>query len=529
METTKANAEHNNEIASLKAVVKQQSQELAKMAELIKFYEGQLLALKRRQFGVSSEKTPPDIRQMTLYGNPAPPEPPAPEMEQITYKRTKRQGKREEDLSGLPVERIDYELPLEVRNCPECGKSMADIGIDTRRELKLVPAKVVVVEHAAHTYACKNCQENSDSTPLVKAEAPKPLISGSLASASFVAHIVAQKYSNCLPLYRIEKGFQYEGVVISRQTMANWVIKCATIYFFAIYELLKEFLLKETLLHSDDTRYQVLREPGRKPQTKSAEWVYRTSGLSKHKIVFFEYKETRGQEHPQAFLKDFKGYLHVDGYQAYHNLPEAIIAVGCWQHARSYWEKMVKVLPESKRASSDALRGFNYINSLFGLERKWKDLAPEKRYELRLEKSKPIADAFFDWTEKLGALPKSPLGTASRYALSQRKYLENVFLDGRLELSNNRCERSIKSFVMGRKNWLFASSPEGALSSSIMYTIIETAKENGLNPFHYIKYLLEVLPTANISALESFLPWSHTLPDYCRVPAKSNSAGLDKS
>jgi len=527
MDTIQSNAELYNEIASLKATVQEQSLALAKMEELIKYYESQLLALKRRQFGVSSEKTPPDIRQMTLYGEIPPLEIPEPQTEQITYNRKKRKGKREEDISGLPVERVEYELLEEERNCPECGETMADIGVDTRRELRLIPAQVVVVEHAAHTYACKNCQENSDSTPIIKAETPKPLISGSLASASLVAHIVAQKYSNCVPLYRLEKGFQYEGVVISRQTMANWVIKCATIYFFALYELLKEHLLEETLIHSDDTGHQVLREPGRKPQTKSCEWVYRTSGYSEHPIVFFEYKETRGQEHPQAFLKEFKGYLHVDGYQAYHNLPEAIIVVGCWQHARSYWEKIVKAMPESKRAGSDALRGFNYINSLFDLERKCRDLTPEKRYELRLEKSKPIADAFFDWTERLGALPKSPLGVASHYALSQRKYLENVFLDGRLELSNNRCERSVKSFVMGRKNWLFASSPEGALSSSIMYTIIETARENSLNPFQYIKYLLEELPSANISDLESFLPWSPALPDCCRVPSKLKSPDLD--
>jgi len=523
MNTSHANTELHNEIAPLKAIIKEQALTISKMAELIKYYESQLLALKRRQFGVSSEKTPPDIRQMTLYGEITAMEvpEPEPETEQIVYKRKKRKGKREEDLSGLPVERIEYKLPEEERNCPECGEVMADIGTDTRRELKLIPAKVVVVEHAAHSYACKNCQENSDSTPIVKAETPKPLISGSLASASLVAYIVAQKYSNCIPLYRIEKGFLYEGVVISRQTMANWVIKCATLYFFALYELLKRFLLLETLLHSDDTGHQILREPGRKPQTKSCEWVYRTSGYSNHAIVFFEYKETRSQVHPQAFLNDFEGYLHVDGYQAYHNLPEAITIVGCWQHARSYWEKMVKAMPESKRAGSDALRGFNYINSLFDLERKFNDLNSEERFRQRLERSKPIADAFFAWVEKLGALPKSPLGVASHYALSQRKYLENVFLDGRLELSNNRCERSVKSFVMGRKNWLFASSTEGAFASSIMYTLIETAKENGLNPFQYLKYLLEVLPSANTSDLESCLPWSNTLPDYCRVPVKS--------
>ena len=516
METTITITKLNRHIEELTATV-------AKQEQLIKYYESQLLALKRRQFGTSSEKTPPDVRQLNLFGEVLPEVVPVVETEEINYKRKKKKGKREADLSGQPVERIEYEIPEEERNCPECGESMNDIGIDTRRELKLIPAQVVVVEHARHTYACSNCQENSTSTPIIKAEAPKPLISGSLASPSLVAYIVAQKYSNCTPLYRLEKGFEYEGVVISRQTMANWVIKCATIYFFAVYSLLKSFLLKESLLHSDDTNIQVLREPGRRPQTKSSEWVYRTSGYSEHKIVFYEYKETRNQEHPQTFLKDFKGYLHVDGYQGYHNLPSGIIVVGCWQHARSYWEKVVKAMPEGKRAGSDAQRGLTYINSLFDLERKFKELSPEDRYEQRLAKSKPISDAFFEWVSGLGALPQSPLGKASHYALAQRKYLENVFLDGRLELSNNRCERSVKPFVIGRKNWLFANSPGGAEASSIMYTIIETAKENGLNPFQYVKFLLEVLPSASSSDLEAFLPWSDTLPACCRVPVKSAS------
>jgi len=227
METTCVNFDYKQGYESLKAIVEEQAAVIVKMEMLIKHYEAQLLALKRRQFGVSSEKTPPDIRQMTLYGEIASmesePEILEPETEQIVI-RKKRKGKRNDDLSGLPVERTEYEIPEEERNCPKCGKVLVDIGTDIRRELVLIPAQVIVKEHAAHTYACKceDCQENNDTTTIIKAETPKPLISGSLASPSLVAHIVAQKYSNCMPLYRIEKGFQYEGVVISRQTMANW-------------------------------------------------------------------------------------------------------------------------------------------------------------------------------------------------------------------------------------------------------------------------------------------------------------------
>jgi hypothetical protein len=284
--------------------------------------------------------------------------------------------------------------------------------------------------------------------------------------------------------------------------------------------MLKTFLLKEPLLHADETTTQVLREPGRRPQSKSYEWVYRTGVNSGRGIVFYDYKETRKHEHPQEFLKDYRGYLHADGYEAYHSLPDGIIVVGCWAHCRRYWENLLKALPENKREGSDAERGVAYINKLFELERKFKKLTPEERYEKRLAQSKPIADAFFAWVETLGALPKTLLGKAVHYSLSQREYLENVFLDGRTELSNNRCERSVKSFVIGRKNWLFANSPAGAHASSIMYTIIETAKENGLNPFQYIKFLLEVLPNTTSEEVEKLLPWSESLPDLCRVPVK---------
>ena len=257
---------------------------------------------------------------------------PEPTATLITYTRKKQVGKREEDLKGLPVERIDYELPEAERTCPECGGITRDIGVTIRDELEIIPARVVHIEHATHAYGCANCEKNSSHTPIIKAEAPAPLISGSLASPSAVAHIVTQKYMNGVPLYRQEKGLEYDNVSLSRQTMANWLVYCSQNYLAAIYSLMTSYLLKETCLHADETTVQVLREPGRAAQTKSYEWVYRTSGRAGRNIVIYEYKETRGQGHPKAFLKGFKGYLHADGYQGYHNLPNDIIVVGCWAH-----------------------------------------------------------------------------------------------------------------------------------------------------------------------------------------------------
>jgi transposase len=394
---------------------------------------------------------------------------------------------------------------------------MDDIGVKIRRELKIVPAQVKVVEHATHTYACKDCHKNGKPTPIAKAKSPSPLIAGSLASPSLVAHIAAQKYSNALPLYRLEKGFRSDGVSISRQNMSSWVIKSVYLYLAAIYELLIRFLLGESVIHIDETTIQVLNEPGRAAQTKSYEWVYRTSGCTEYKIVIYNYRETREGRHPEAFLKDFTGFAHTDGYQAYHNLSDNITVVGCWSHARRPWENLLKAMPEDKREGSDAEKGIAYINALFWWERRFKNLEPGERQRLRMEHSKPIADSYFTWVKSLNVLPKSPIGRAVGYSLSQRPYLENLYLDGRLELSNNRVERSVKPFVIGRKNWLFSNTPDGAYASSVMYSIIETAIENGLHPARYMEFLLESLLVSSTSNLETLLPWSDELPDYCHI------------
>lgn len=525
METIVALHEPQQQIDALTAQVTELSDKLAKMQTLIDYYEHQFKLMKRKQFGVSSERAildTADYRQMGLMGEAAAVANsiPEPEREDITYTRKKRVGKREEDLSNLPVERIDHEMPESERSCPQCGETMSDIGVDVRRELKLIPAKVVVVEHATHAYACAGCQKNSENTPIVKADAPAPLISGSLASPSLVAHIAVQKYSNGMPLYRLEKGFIYDSVNISRQTMSNWVVKCVEMFLYVIYGKLIENLLLENTLHADETTVQVLHEPDRDATQKSYEWVYRTGRDAGRQIVVYDYQETREQAHPQTFLKDYKGLLHTDGYQVYHKLPLDIIIIGCWAHVRREWEKFWKSIPKEARKDSEAERGLRYINELFDLERDFKKLTPDERYKERLEKSKPVADAFFGWVEGLGALPKSPLGKPVTYTLSQQKYLENVFLDGRAEISNNRCERSVKRFVMGRKAWLFSNTPGGAVASSIMYSIIETAKENGLHPYYYMKYLLEVLPSSTTENVDDFLPWSQNLPMDCRVPVK---------
>ncbi len=493
--------------------------EVVELKQLVKYYQHQLLAAKRRQFGVSSEKLDSETGQLKLFGSEPATITAAPETEEIHYTRKKRKGKREEDLSGLPVERIDYELSEAERSCPQCGQTMRDMGVEIRKELKLIPAKVVVVEHTTHTYACRNCESNGFKTPFAKGVGPTPLLSGSLASPS-MAHIAVQKYLSGMPLYRIENGFRYDGVDISRQTMTNWVIHCSERYLEGIYGLLKAGLLEETVIHADGTVVQVLREPGRKAQTKSCEWVYRTSSHASRQIAVYEYTETKSQEHPKRFLKGFEGLLHTDGEQCYHNLPEEITVVGCWAHLRRKLESILKNIPQEQWGETLAGQGMTYISALFALERKFSELTPEERKAERLENSKPVADAFFAWAAGLMVLPRTPLGEAVAYALSQRVYLQNVFLDGRTEISNNLAERTVKPFVMGRKAWLFSTSPAGARASSVIYSIIETAKANGLHPFRYMEFLLESLPGSTTSELETLLPWSDSLPETCRAPQK---------
>jgi len=500
---------------------------------LIKHYEEQFALAQRRQFGSSSERSPDQLKFENFFNeaeDQADPSLPEPTYEEIAYKRKKRVGKRKEDLDGLPKETIHHELPESECICPECGDTMSHMGTTVvRNELKIVPAKVVNAEHTVDAYECisRECEKNNGKQ-IIRAKVPEPLMKGSLASPSAVAHIATQKYFNRIPLYQIEKGLNHDGVVLSRQVMSNWLIYCALNYLIAIYSLLKVHLLKETVQHADETSLQVLHEPGRAAKTKSYEWLYRTSGCAGHQIVIYEYQMTRSWDHPKEFLKGFKGYLHTDGYEAYHDLSDDIIVVGCWSHARRAWEELYESIPVAGRNGSNAERGLVYINLLFAFEHEYSEMTPEQRFGQRLKQSKPVSDDYFEWIDSLQAPPKTLLGKAIDYSISQRMYLENIYLDGRLELSNNRAERSIKPFVQGRKQWLFSNTPNGAESSSIYFSLIETARENNLNPRSYLEFLLEKLPTATTADLELLLPWGECIPDYCKVPAKASNIKPEK-
>ena len=495
----------------------------SELAKLVAYYEECFRLNQHRQFGQSSEKTDADSRQILIVfdetENEAQLKKPEPSVEEITYTRHRRSctGTGEENFDSLPVEKVLHSIPEEDRICPECGDTMHIMGHEKRRELTIIPAQVKVVEHEREVYSCRRCERENIKVPVIKAPMPEAVIKGSAASASSIAHIMVQKYMNGVPLYRQEMSFLNDGFILSRQTMANWLIRASSDWLEPLYEQMRESLLKEEILHADETVVQVLKEPGRSPGRESFMWLYRTGRYTETPAVLYEYQETRSSAHPKRFLEDFKGYLHTDGYSGYKTLQKDIRLCGCWAHARRKFHEAVEAAPPEEKTNSVSQKGLDFCSRLFELEREYEHLTPEERHKKRAEQSKPVSEAFFTWASSVCALPKSALGKALHYALEQRPYLETFYLDGRLELSNNRAERSIKPFVIGRKNWLFCCTPKGAKSSSIIYSIIETAKENRLRPFEYLKYIFEVMPNISEENYHTLLPWSKDLPDSLRL------------
>jgi len=482
------------EIAELKA-------ENEELRQQVQYLLEQLKLAKHRQFGSSSEQTPPD--QLSLFNEAealADPGAAEPEIKEVKAYVRRKAGQVGLDRlpEDLPVEEIVHELPPEEQSCPDCGNALHVMGREEREELKFVPAKAVIVRHISHTYACRRCENHSDHVPIVKAPMPEPVIKGSFASPEAIAHIAYEKFVMGSPLYRQEQDWERKGIPLSRQTMANWLIRATNDWLTSIYSRLKELLLEQQILHADETTLQVLHEDGKSATSKSYMWLYRTSGDAKRQIVIFEYQPDRKAIHPAEFLDKFEGYLHADGYAGYHNLKKEITVVGCWSHTRRKFFDIIKTLSKEKRAGTQAMRGVAFCDRLFALEEEYEKLPAndnfKARYEARLEKSKPVLDEFFAWCKSLDVMPRTSMGKAVGYAQDQRFWLEHFLLDGRLEISNNRAENAIRPFACGRKNWLFNNTVSGAKASAVLYSIIETAKANGIHPFDYLTHVFRTAP-----------------------------------
>lgn len=483
--------------------------------------------LTKKLYGQSSEKTSVlSKNQMSLFNEAekeASPKAIEPDLGEVkNYQRKKFKGQKAELLKELPHKKILTSLHEDDRYCEQCGTDLISVGEEfIRTEIEFIPAKVQVIDYYRETFECRCCRKNGNPY-MEKAPMPYPVIQHSMASPSTVAWIIHQKFVNALPLYRQEKEWKTLGVNLSRATMANWLIISARDWLTPIYERMHQMLLGETHLHVDETTVQVMKEKGRKDTSISYMWVYSTGKYSKRPIRFFEYQPSRSGKNPTEFLNGFEGYLHTDAYAGYNQVPN-VTRCYCWAHLR---RKYVDAMPQNHSSKEAGItnHGIDYCNKLFALEKQLEHLNTEERKQQRLKQEKPILDAYWSWVDETinsgEYLPKGKLAAALNYTVNQKDGLMNYLRDGDCSISNNLAENSIRPFTVGRKNWLFSGSPKGAQSSAIIYSMVETAKANSLEPYKYIKYIFSNFPGVqyqnNLEFIDDFLPWSDEIQQFCR-------------
>lgn len=385
--------------------------------------------------------------------------------------------------SYLPREVIVHDIP-DVEKVCRCGEHLVRIGEEISEQLKYIPAKISVIQHVRPKYACKPCQEN-----IKIAAMPALLLPKSIATPELVAHIIISKYCDHLPLYRQEAIWERMEVDMPRSSLCGWILKTAELCE-PLVRLFRKNIIAHDYAQVDETTIQVLNEIGRDNQTKSYMWVYRGGGDKP--CIVYDYQETRGGYHAQQFLAGFKGYLQSDAFSGYNfALNDVnIISVGCHAHARRPFAELVK----SNKTSGLAPDALKFYRKLYAIEKEARDnqLTAEVRYRLRLEKSVPVLETFKKWLDH--HLPKTSeqgaIGKAIRYCLSHWKELNSYLQDGRIEIDNNLIENAIRPFALGRKNWLFNGSPTGAKAGAIFFSLIETCKANGIEPYRYLCAML---------------------------------------
>lgn len=501
------------------------TKELHASNEKMQLLMEQVILGKQNRFGKSSEKMEDtsqicfrEVDGTIIFFNEAEAvcdlnaaEPDALELK--SPKQPKRKGKKEADLSGLPVRRIDHYLSEEELEAEFGVRGWKQLPDAISRKYHFVPAKAEVEEHYIGVYASKTDEH------MVKADHPKALLHGSLVSPSLGAAIINGKYVNAVPLYRLEQEFQRYGLQITRQNMANWCIRLAEEYLSILYDYLHKELYFYHVIQADETPVLVNHD-GRKAGSKSWMWVYRSGHLyQKRQIVLYEYQQTRNASHPREFLKGYDGICVTDGYQVYHTLEkelEELTIAGCWVHCRRRFDEALKLVPKSCQKESNAFLLMKQIQAIYREEGKLKDLSSDERLKQRQAVIKPLVDAFFAYLKTINVSKKDKFGDAVGYALNQEKYLRVFLTDGDVPIDNNASERAIRGFCIGKKNWQMIDTIHGAKSSAIIYSIVETAKANNLKPFDYVQHLLEEIPKhmndKDCSFLEDLLPWSGKLP-----------------
>ncbi len=418
-------------------------------------------------------------------------------------------GKRKALPAELPRVEVVHELPEHEQHC-ECGCQKHVIGEETSEQLEIIPQRVQVIRHVRKVYGCKACE----TAPKTAAK-PAQFIEKIMATPSVLSMLLTTKFVDGIPLHRFERVMQRHGLKIPRQTLARWVIESSR-QLQPLYNLMQDQLLQSPYIHCDETRVQVLKEPDRSPDNQSWMWVMR-SGQPERPILLYEYSSTRNQSVPLRLLEGYQGYLMTDDYAGYNAIAKqaGIERLGCWAHARRKFVDAQKVQPKGKTGRADV--ALNLIGQLYGVEKHHKTASPEERYQARQEQSLPILHKLKTWLDHtlLHATAKNKLGVALGYLASNWSKLVRYTEAGYLPIDNNPVEGDIRHFAVGRKNWLFSDTPAGADSSAIIYSLMQTAMANGKEPYAWMRYVMEQLPTCqSAEQIEQLLPWNCEPPIY---------------
>lgn len=509
----------NKMILSLQQTIEGFNAKEAALLQEIQTLKEQNGYLTQKLFGKSSEKNSWDMEgQLNLF-NEAEQEQDVSLLEEeqeetktVTFMVRKGRSADKDRYAGLPVEKKYLDVPEEERFCPDCGSPLLETGETfVRRELKFKPASFKVAEYYSKNYKCPKCSPNLKTPAIVQGKDGKAHMLHGMASASAAAWVMCQKYVNAMPLYRIERDFKQYGVNITRATLANWVIQNTDRFFSPFYAYLHKLLLKRVFIMADETVIQVLHEEDRRPESKSYMWIFRSGEDGQDPIILYKYSPTRSGETATDFLDGFSGYIMCGGYSGYNKLKKAKRTT-CWSHVRRY---LLDAIPKGKKMgyTLPAVQGAMYVDKLFHLEKEIKK-KHKNDYEsikaARPEKEVPVLEGFWSWFEKQHAVKGSRMEKALTYIQNRRSDMMTYLEDGRCSFCNNLSEIEVKPVVLGRKNYLFSDTTAGADSSAAIYSLVETAKANGLNMYHYLWYLLEELPWTDLSeeAFEKYLPWN---------------------
>lgn len=526
-----ANSQLNTTVKHLVDALTQKDKALADMQTRLDEMTEELKLLRKKLFGSSTEHmSNPYVNsdQLTIYpflGIEPEKEPEPVEAEYIEIqgytKSKKAKSTLKEQFSNIPVKQVFIDsLSDEDKLCPTCGTEMQPIGTEIiRREVIHVKPSMYMLEYVGTTYGCPVCKDTEDPQFVKDNKAPAALIKGSYTSPSLTSWVLYEKFAKSVPFYRLEKSLEELGAKISRTTMANWAIQCNSLYFKHLTDYFHRELLKRKYLMMDETPIQVLHEPGRTPESKSYVWLMRSGNDGLPPIIYYRYAPTRSGDVALELTDGIQPgtYLMCDGFSGYNKLKD-VRRCTCYAHIRRYFYEAIPA-GHDRDITNPAVQGVMYCNKLFSYENKYAErhYKPETIKKRRLKDEKPVIEAFLDWADKQVVTGNSKFSKALTYFKNRRNDLMTYLEDGHCSLSNNWSENSIRPVTVGRKNWLFSSSVDGAEASMNIYTIIEMAKLHGLNRQKYIEYILEHRPSAEMTDEELSLlaPWNKDVQETC--------------